>query len=197
MVGSEERLSEGAPHGSGRRRTQQRPNRHPAAAHDADRNDRAASAASHDEINDDEYLERFKDNLDQSVLPNLPPMPGFHVCWLTTSNPRDTVANRLRMGYELITEKMVPGFDGASPKSAQFPGVLTVNEMLAARIPERLYYRMMRHVHHDLPLSEEEKLRATVENLKEDAERQGGKLLEGDGMAEIVQGAKSVPVFEQ
>lgn len=193
MVGTEERLAEGAPHASGRRRTQARPNRHPAADQDTDRDERVETNA--DEITDDEYLEAFKDSLDQSVLPNLPPMPGFHVCWLTTSNPRDTVANRLRMGYELITDRMVPGFEGASPKSAQFPGVLTVNEMLAARIPNRLYNRMMRYVHHDMPLSEEEKLRAAVDGMKEDAERQGGKLLEGDGMAEIVQRAKS-PVFE-
>jgi hypothetical protein len=196
MVGTEDRLAEGAPHEGGRRRTQPRPNRHPAAAQDTGREDRAATE-NQDEIDDDEYLERFKENLDQSVLPNLPPMPGYHVCWLTTSNPRDTVANRIRMGYELITDQMVPGFEGASPKSAQFPGVLTVNEMLAARIPVRLYLRMMKHVHHDLPLSEEEKLRAQVDGLKEDAERQGGKVLEGDGMAEIVQRANSVPVFER
>lgn len=195
MVGTEDRLAEGAPHDGGRRRTQPRPNRHPAAAQDTGR-DRAATE-NQDEIADDEYLERFKENLDQSVLPNLPPMPGYHVCWLTTSNPRDTVGNRLRMGYELITVDMVPGFEGASPKSAQFPGVLTVNEMLAARIPVRLYNRMMKYVHHDLPLGEEEKLRAQVEGLKEDAERQGGKVLEGDGMPDIVQRANSAPAFEQ
>lgn len=195
MVGTEERLSEGSPHSSGRRRTQSRPNRHPAASQNIDRE--SAATENQDEIADDEYLERFKDSLDQSVLPNLPPMPGYHVCWLTTSNPRDTVQNRVRMGYELITADMIgPGFEGAGPKSAQYPNVVSVNEMLAARIPENLFKRMMRHVHHDMPLGEEEKLRASVDSMKEDAKRQGGKLLEGDGMAELVQRANSTPEFE-
>jgi hypothetical protein len=193
MVGTEDRLADtGAPHASGRRRTMPRPNRHPAADQDADREEREPQ--NPDETPDDEFLAAFMDSLDQSVLPNLPPMTGYHVCWLTTSNPRDTVPNRLRMGYELITDRMVPGFEGASPKSAAYPGVLTVNEMVAARIPDRLYNRMMRHVHHDMPLSEEEKLRAKVESIKESGARDGARVLEGDGMPDIVQRAKP-PAF--
>jgi hypothetical protein len=192
MVGREDRLAEeGAPHAGGRRRTMPRPSRHPAADQDADREERQAQ--NPDETPDDEFLAAFMDSLDQSVLPNLPKMPGYHVCWLTTSNPRDTVPNRLRMGYELITDRMVPGFEGASPKSANYPGVLTVNEMLAARIPLRLYNRMMEYVHHDMPLSEEEKLRAKVESIKESGARDGARVLEGDGMSEIVQRAKPMP----
>jgi hypothetical protein len=195
MVGTEDRLAEtGAPHAGARRRTQPRPNRHPAADQDADRGEREPQ--NPDETPDDEFLAAFMDSLDQSVLPNLPKMPGYHVCWLTTSNPRDTVPNRLRMGYELITDRMVPGFEGASPKSANYPGVLTVNEMVAARIPTRLYNRMMQHVHHDMPLSEEEKLRAKVESIKESGARDGARVLEGDGMPDIVQRAKPMP-FEE
>lgn len=153
---------------------------------------------SADEESDEQFLAAFMDSLDQSVLPNLPPMTGYHVCWLTTSNPRDTVPNRLRMGYELVTVDMVGGtFEGASPKSAAYPNVISVNEMLAARIPLRLYNRMMRYVHHDMPLSEEEKLRAQVENLKEGANRVGAQLQEGDGMAGIVQRADPMPVFRE
>lgn len=196
MVGLEERLAESDPHESGRRsRRRARPNRHPAAEPHADRSVRDETNVP--ENADDQYLEAFMDSLDQSVLPNLPPMPGFHVCWLTTSNPRDTVANRLRMGYQLITDAMVPGFEGASPKSASYPGVLTVNEMLAARVPLRLYDRMMRYVHHELPLSEEEKLRNQVENIKESGARDGAKVIEGDGMPEIVQRADPMPAFRE
>ena len=195
MVGTEERLAESDPHDSGPRRKRARPNHHPAAEPDADRDVRDEVSAGEDQ--DDQYLAAFKDSLDQSVLPNLPPMPDFHVCWLTTTNPRDTIPNRLNTGYQLITDQMVPGFRGASPKSAQYPGVLSVNEMLAARIPLRIYNRMMRFVHHDMPLSEEEKLRATVDRLKEGAEAQGSKLQEGDGMAGIVQRAKPMPTFRE
>jgi hypothetical protein len=192
MVGTEDRLVDGAPHQGARRRTMTRRDRHPAASSDDDREKTVTSGP--DEIDDSEYLERFMDSLDQSVLPNLPKMSDYHVCWLTTTNPRDTIENRLRMGYELITLDMVPGFEGASPKSGgPYSNVLSVNEMLAARIPVRLFERMMRHVHHDMPLSEEEKLRAKVDSLKETAESHGAKLQEGDGMAGIVQRAKPVP----
>lgn len=147
------------------------------------------------EISDDERLEMFRDSLQQSVLPDLPIVPGFHVCWLTTSNPRDTIPWRIRIGYTLVRAEEAIGWDGVTIKSGEYAGVIAVNEMLAAKIPLSLYNRYMREVHHSMPLAEEEKLRAQVDRMAADMDAKGARLIEGDGMAAIVQRAKPMPGF--
>lgn len=145
-------------------------------------------------VADEERFLNFVDSQNQSVLPDLPSMPGYHVCWLTTSNPRDSITMRLNWGYEILTPGMVPGWQSPTIKNGDHGPCIMVNEMIAARIRLPLYRKMMRHLHHDLPLSEEEKLKSAVEGMKENAARSGGRLDIGDGTAEIVQRA-SVPEF--
>jgi hypothetical protein len=57
--------------------------------------------------------------------------------------------------------------------------------MIAAKLPMSLYYRYMQEAHHDAPLREEDKLAETAQLMREQAERSGGRLLEGDGMSEM------------
>jgi hypothetical protein len=147
------------------------------------------------ELSDDERLEMFRDSLLQSVLPDLPDMPGYHVCWLTTSNGRDTIQRRKMLGYELLSADQIPGWEGTSLTTGELTGCVMVNEMVAARIPIRLYNRYMQEAHHAMPLSEEEKLRSTVRALKQQAEEMGTNVLEGDGTAAIVQRAGPMPDF--
>lgn len=156
----------------------------------------------HEEVSDDfgdgtedSLFAMFEESLVQSVLPDLPAMPGFHVCWLTTSNPRDTIQWRMRIGYQLIRAQDFPDWDGISVKSGDYQGCVGVNEMIAARIPISLYNKYMRHVHEKLPLAEEEKLRAKFRQLKESAARAGSQVEEGDGTAEIVQRARPMKEF--
>ena len=54
------------------------------------------------QISDDERVEMFRQQFFNSALPDLPPVPGFHLCWLTTTNPRDSIPMRLRLGYEPV-----------------------------------------------------------------------------------------------
>lgn len=144
------------------------------------------------ELSDDERVALFKDSILQSVLPALPPMRGYHVCYLSTTNVRDTIQNRQRLGYQLITHEMIPRWKGGSLKSGEYPGVVSINEMVAARLPLSLYNRYMKESHHYAPLAEEEKIRANVEGLKQ----QGSRVLEeGDGTAEIIQRARPMPEF--
>lgn len=147
------------------------------------------------EISEDERLEMFRDSLQQSILPDLPNMPGYHVCWLTTSNPRDTISRRKMLGYELLQADQIPQWEGVSLKTGELSGAVMVNEMVAARIPIRLFNRFMNEAHHNLPLSEEEKLRHMVKNLKHQAEEMGTIVEEGDGTAAIVQRAGPMPEF--
>lgn len=145
------------------------------------------------EMSEDERFEMFMASQYQSVLPDLPRKPGYHTCWLTTSNPRDTIQARIRMGYRLIRVEDCPGWEGVGLKTGDYSGIIGVNEMVAAEIPERLYQRMMAQVHHVMPLSEEEKIRDMTDRLAENAERVGGKLQEGDGQANVVQRARLAP----
>ena len=69
------------------------------------RGNRAAydRAATEDrEISDDARVEMFRQQFFQAALPDLPKIPGYHTCWLTTTNPRDAIQTRIRFGYEPI-----------------------------------------------------------------------------------------------
>jgi len=137
------------------------------------------------EISEDERLEMFRMNLYNDALPSIPDIPGYHVCWLTTTNKNDTIQMRLRLGYELIRGDDVPGMELVTQKTGEYAGCVAVNEMIAAKLPLSLYYRYMQEAHHDAPLREEDKLAETAEIMREQAERSGGRLYEGDGMSEM------------
>ena len=137
------------------------------------------------ELTEDDRLEMFRNQLFNDALPDLPEIPGYHVCWLTTTNPRDPIHRRIQLGYEPVKAEEVPGMAHASVKTGEYAGMIAVNEMLAFKLPESLYQRFMKEAHHDAPLREEDKLAETAELMRQQAERAGGKLIEGDGMAEM------------
>jgi len=114
------------------------------------------------ELSDDERVAEFRQQFFQSALPDLPHIPGYHVCWLTTENPRDPVHSRMRLGYEPIRETDIPGWEHASIQSGEWQGCIGVNEMLAFKLPLELYEQYMRINHHEQPLAEEEKLSASI-----------------------------------
>lgn len=166
---------------------------------DDSRRPRGASdrqATENRELSDDERLEMFRMNLYNDRLPNIPDIPGYHVCWLTTTNPSDTIQTRVRLGYELIRAEDVPGMELVTQKTGEYAGCIAVNEMLAAKLPLSLYYRYMQEAHHDAPLREEDKLEETAQLMREQAERAGGRLLESDGMREVGDYAPARGIFE-
>jgi hypothetical protein len=161
-----------------------------ADARDDEHHDEREDGEQFEDLSDDERFDLFANSLDQSVLPDLPPMPGYHVCWLTTTHQSDTVAKRLRLGYELIrAHELGPQWDSTSLKTGDYAGCVGLNEMLAAKIPLKLWNRYMQKVHHDAPLSEEEKLRSAIDQMSDQAEVYGSKIVEGDAMAGIVRRA--------
>lgn len=148
------------------------------------------------EYTEDERLQMFRMQLYNDRLPNLPDMPGYHVCWLTTANTGDTIQTRSRMGYELIRAEDVPGMDLIVQKTGDYVGCVMVNEMIAARLPMSLYLRYMQEAHHDAPLREEEKLEDTAQLMREQAERSGGRLIESEAMREIGDYAPARGIFD-
>ena len=122
-------------------------------------------------------------------------MPGYHVFWATTTNARDSIQWRIRIGYRPIRAEDSPGWQGVTVTSGEYAGVIAVNEMLAMRIPESLYRKYMKEVHHYLPLAEQEKIRAQVRNLNSDAEQRGSRVTPGDGMNELARRVRPPPEF--
>lgn len=148
------------------------------------------------EVTDDDRLEMFRAQLFNDALPDLPNIPGFHMCWLTTTNPRDPIHRRIQLGYEPIKASEVPGMEFASIKTGEWAGMIGVNEMIAFKLPETLYQRFMQEAHHDAPLREENKLAETAEIMRQQAEGSGSTLFEGDGMMEMREHNPRIGLFD-
>lgn len=138
-------------------------------------------------LSDDERVEMFRQQFFQSALPDLPKLEGWHLCWLTTTNPRDSIQMRMRLGYEPVKPEDIPGWEYATVKTGEWSGFVGVNEMLAFKLPQSLYEKFMREAHHDAPLREEEKLTDTAEFLEQQARASKSRLDVGDGISELGQ----------
>ena len=137
------------------------------------------------EVTDDERVEMFRQQFFNSSLPDLPNIPGWHTCWLTTTNPRDSIHMRMRLGYEAVKPEDVPGWEYATLKTGDWAGFIGVNEMLAFKLPNSLYYKYMKEAHHDAPLREEEKLTDTADFLEQSAKSSKSRLSIGEGNLEL------------
>lgn len=138
---------------------------------------------------DSKRLDMFRRQFFQSSLPDLPRIKGYHVCWLTTTNPRDPIHGRMRLGYTPIKSHEVPGYDQLKLTSGEHQGCIGVNEMVAFKLPLHLYQAYMKEAHHDQPASEEQKLRVAVDMANESLAAQGlgrkTRVVEEDGNAEL------------
>lgn len=139
------------------------------------------------DISDEERLEMFRHQMFNDALPDLPPIPGYHVCWLTTTNPRDSIQKRMQLGYEPIRADEIPGMEMASVKTGEYAGMIGVNEMLAFKLKESLYQAFMREVHYDAPNREEERLSEVADRIRSDMEKAGSALIEDEGYQELRQ----------
>jgi hypothetical protein len=136
-------------------------------------------------LSDSERREAYRRGLYQSHLPDLPNIPGYHVCWLTTSNPKDSIAGRLRLGFELIKSSEIAGFEFANVKTGDYSGCIGINEMLAAKLPLSLYEDYMTISHHEAPLEEESAILAEVMKQAEATNGMIGQVKLEDGTAQL------------
>lgn len=137
------------------------------------------------EVTEADRLEMFRNQLFNDALPDLPKIPGYHVCWLTTTNNRDPIHRRMQLGYEPVRPDEVPGMEYASLKTGEWSGFIGVNEMLAFKLPQSLYEAYMQEAHHTAPLREEDKLAEVADMMRDQAERAGGRLIEDEGLTEM------------
>lgn len=140
------------------------------------------TAMSEDEI--DEFL---RNQFTSQVLPDCPIIPGYHTCWLSTTNQYDTIQFRMRLGYTPVTTDDVPVLRSTTLKTGEYTGMIGVNEMLLFKVPTSIYQKLMKHYHHDRPNDEEERLRAHLDLM------QSGELSKGRTMvAEIGDGTEEM-----
>lgn len=137
------------------------------------------------ELTDRERLELWQSQFHQSVLPDLPKIPGYHVCWLTTQNPRDSIQMRMRLGYTPVTAEDIPGYDHATTKTGDYAGMVCINEMVAFKLPLSLYQTYLTESHHNAPAREEQKLADTANSIRENAQRIGANIAVGSGTANL------------
>jgi hypothetical protein len=134
---------------------------------------------------DDDRLAMFRQQMFNDALPDLPPIPGYHVCWLTTTNPRDSIHRRMMLGYTPVTLEDAPGLDHSTLKTGEYAGLLGINEMIAFKLPMHLYEAFMQEAHHIKPAQEAERLNYEAQSLLEQGKRSGLQIEMEEGMAEI------------
>ena len=149
------------------------------------------------DLSDEDRIQMFAQTLYNDVLPDLPPIPGYHVCWLSTNHQSDTIPRRLRLGYELVKAEDIPGFEFASLKTGEYVGCVGINEMVAAKLPMCLYEAYMQEAHHIAPAREAGMIAGQIDSLKEQADRDKGQIMEGDGMMELRRAAPRRGVFTE
>jgi hypothetical protein len=104
----------------------------------------------------------------QEVLPTPPAIPGFHMCWVSTTNSVDPVYKRLQLGYQPVKASEVPGMEQYRvTDDAQFEGCVRCQEMLLFKIPEQVYQDIMAIYHHDIPLEQEQSIYERVAGTQE------------------------------
>ena len=61
-------------------------------------------------ISKQERRKMWSDEWTQSALPKVPDIPGWHLCWLSTTNGYDSIDKRMRLGYVPVKAEELPGF---------------------------------------------------------------------------------------
>jgi hypothetical protein len=160
-------------------------------------NDRAIS--ENREISDAERIEMFRMRHFQNVLPDLPKIPGYHVCWLSTTSQMDTIHRRQLLGYEPLRREDVPGwnFDQTSLMTGETAGQIGINEMRAYKIRDSLYQAYMKEAHHDSANALEGKLSSDIEQIKAQAKNHKSYVEMFEGNEEVEENAaRRATVFE-
>ena len=146
-----------------------------------------ASFTDPDEKARRERLDAFRDRWQNSALPEIPKdlLPGFHLCWLSTTNTYDSIDKRMALGYEPVkASELGKGFEGLGKMSSgKFEGCVSCNEMVLFKLPEDIYQEVMRMLHLEDPLEHQRNITAQVRDTAQ-GNKGGRSVLEG-GLLEM------------
>jgi hypothetical protein len=129
-----------------------------------------------------ERLEAFRDKWANNALPDIQPgvLPGWHLCWLSTTNNYDSIDKRMALGYEPVkASDLGKGFEGLGKMSSgKFEGCISCNEMVLFKLPEEVYQEVMRMMHLEDPLEHQRNITAQVRSTAQEG-KGGRSILEG------------------
>jgi hypothetical protein len=145
------------------------------------------SVANPEDLARRERLDAFRDKWANSALPDIPAgtIPGFHLCWLSTTNTYDSIDKRMALGYEPVkAEELGNGFGSLGKMSSgKFEGCVSCNEMILFKLPEDVYQEVMHLLHLEDPLEHQRNITSQVRGAAEGS-KGGRSLLEG-GLLEM------------
>lgn len=110
-----------------------------------------------------------------TLLPPPPAVDGYHSFWATTTNTKDTVESRQRLGYTFITRAEAPsGYDLGTLKSGDSTtDRIMCNEMVAMKIPLDIWKEDMMDLHHTMP---NERAKSIKDRISFDEDGRGKKI---------------------
>jgi hypothetical protein len=142
----------------------------------------------------------LREQLNADLLPKLPEIPGFHTCWLSTTNKNDTIRHRVRLGYVPVDpEKDIPAGERDMWKdlklsSGDMAGLISVNEMIAYKVPTEIYEEIMLINHYERPLEDEEAMKQRDAAMAEELGARGSRLISPDELGEGESGRSDRPL---
>ena len=116
---------------------------------------------------------RARNEFQQTVLPSIPDIPGYHLCWLATNSQYDPIHRRFTLGYTPVRADEMPGYDMYKVKDGDQSGHIMCNEMLLCKMPMDVYQDIMLEHHHYQPMDEAEKIKVQQEQLVNQRDRTG------------------------
>lgn len=116
---------------------------------------------------------RARNEFQQTVLPSVPDIPGYHLCWLATNSQYDPIHRRFALGYMPVRADEMPGYDMYKVKEGDQSGHIMCNEMLLCKMPMDVYQDIMLEHHHYQPMDEAEKIKVQQEQLVGQKDRSG------------------------
>ena len=115
---------------------------------------------------DPELVSRLRDEFTNVKLPSIPKniLPGWHLIWLSTTNSQDSIPFRMSLGYQPVKAEELEGRWSMPPtvKAGDYAGMIGVAEMVLFKIPEASFQALMKAIHHDAPLEEEQSIKARL-----------------------------------
>ena len=84
--------------------------------------DQVRAAPQDNFVTSNERRKMWKDEWTQRALPDVPEIPGWHLCWLSTTNSYDSIDKRVRLGYVPVKAEEIQGFENNKVKSGEHAG---------------------------------------------------------------------------
>lgn len=129
------------------------------------------------ELTDEEFSRRMRDTQGGTLMPYVPAIPDYHVCWAVAnlSTSGGCFTQYLDRGYTFVEPEDVPGFiyEEVQDRGDACEGKIRHKELVLVKLPERQYQMLMQHFHHAEPLRTE---RGILEDSRQKIAQHGSEV---------------------